>query len=93
MAGVWKNCEICGRRYYDCCPRRVPGTFRWQSATCSPEHGELYLYRLIHPDEVVQQEVKQPVQPVVQEAVEFEHEPEDAAIELPEEDEDIAQED
>lgn len=49
MAGVIKQCVICGKLYEDCCPNRVPGTFRWQSVACCPEHAEEYLYNLTHP--------------------------------------------
>lgn len=42
------TCRICGKQYAACRNTRInDGVFRWQAVACSPEHGAMYLERII----------------------------------------------
>lgn len=48
MAKATKICKICGREYEYChTARHIAGIFRWQDVACSPEHGSIYLAKII----------------------------------------------
>lgn len=43
-----KICKVCGKEYEYChTVRRVDGVFRYQDVACCPEHGSIYLQRVI----------------------------------------------
>lgn len=47
MVGKLK-CRICDKEYEGCRTAKfVPGQFRWQDVACCPEHGSIYLERII----------------------------------------------
>ena len=44
MANVIKTCKVCGKKYEGCSDaEKYDGVFRWQTVTCSPECGAIYL--------------------------------------------------
>ena len=46
MAGT-RICKVCGKEY-DCCKAVTPvGQYRWQDVACCPEHGAIYLDRVL----------------------------------------------
>lgn len=48
MATATRICKVCGTEYEYChTARRSAGVFRWQDVACSPEHGKIYLARII----------------------------------------------
>lgn len=48
MATATKNCKVCGKEYEYCHTNRtVAGVFRWQDVACCPEHGSIYLARIL----------------------------------------------
>lgn len=48
MAKATKKCKVCGAEYEYChTTRRVSGVFRWQDVACCPEHGSIYLEKII----------------------------------------------
>ena len=48
MAIATKKCKVCGKEYEYChTMRRTPGVFRYQDVACCPEHGSIYLSRII----------------------------------------------
>lgn len=48
MGYGYKTCKICGKEYRACSsPKRTSKVFRWQSVSCSPECGSIFLDRLI----------------------------------------------
>lgn len=48
MALATKKCKVCGKEYEYChTMRRTPGVFRYQDVACCPEHGSIYLARII----------------------------------------------
>lgn len=41
-------CRVCGAEYEGCrTARHIAGTYRWQDVACCPEHGSIYLERII----------------------------------------------
>ena len=41
-------CRVCGAEYEGCrTARYIAGTYRWQDVACCPEHGSIYLERII----------------------------------------------
>lgn len=48
MATATRKCKVCGHEYEYChTARHIAGTFRWQDVACSPEHGSIYLAKVI----------------------------------------------
>lgn len=48
MATATRKCKVCGCEYEYChTSRRVEGVFRWQDVACSPQHGQIYLERIL----------------------------------------------
>lgn len=48
MATATKICKVCGKEYEYCHTiRRADGVFRYQDVACCPEHGSIYLQRVI----------------------------------------------
>lgn len=48
MATATKVCKVCGKQYEYCHTNRtVAGIFRWQDVACCPEHGSVYLDRIL----------------------------------------------
>lgn len=48
MATATRKCKVCGCEYEYChTARRVAGVFRWQDVACSPEHGSIYLAKIM----------------------------------------------
>lgn len=48
MATATRKCKVCGCEYEYChTARRVAGVFRWQDVACSPEHGSIYLSKIM----------------------------------------------
>lgn len=48
MATATKICKVCGKEYEYCHTNRsVAGVFRWQDVACCPEHGSIYLARIV----------------------------------------------
>lgn len=48
MATVIKECKVCGKRYVGCTTaEKYDGVFRYQTVTCSPECGAIYLARVM----------------------------------------------
>lgn len=48
MATATKKCKVCGEEYEYCHTNRtVAGVFRWQDVACCPEHGSIYLARIL----------------------------------------------
>ena len=48
MAKAFKTCKVCGAEYEYCHTlRRADGIFRWQDVACCPEHGSVYLSRIM----------------------------------------------
>lgn len=48
MATATKICKVCGGQYEYCHTNRaVAGVFRWQDVACCPEHGSIYLARIL----------------------------------------------
>lgn len=48
MATATRKCKVCGCEYEYChTARRVAGVFRWQDVACSPEHGSVYLSKIM----------------------------------------------
>lgn len=48
MSKATKICKVCGKEYEYChTQRKVPGVFRYQDVACCPEHGSIYLSRVI----------------------------------------------
>lgn len=47
MAGNTRNCKVCGVDYPYCKTANRAGTYRWQDVACCPEHGSIYLARVI----------------------------------------------
>jgi len=42
-----KKCKVCGCEYAYCKSMRTPGTFQYQDVACCPEHGAIYLARVL----------------------------------------------
>ena len=41
-------CRVCGQEYEGCrTAKRSHDQFRWQDVACCPEHGQIYLERII----------------------------------------------
>lgn len=41
-------CRVCGAEYEGCrTARHTGGSYRWQDVACCPEHGSIYLERII----------------------------------------------
>lgn len=41
-------CRVCGKEYDGCrTAKYISGQFRWQDVACCPEHGSIYLERII----------------------------------------------
>lgn len=48
MATVMKKCKVCGQEYEYCHTLRKDSTvFRYQDVACCPEHGNIYLSRIL----------------------------------------------
>lgn len=48
MATATRVCKVCGEQYEYCHTNRtVTGIFRWQDVACCPEHGSVYLDRIL----------------------------------------------
>lgn len=48
MATATKICKVCGKEYEYCHTNRsVAGVFRWQDVSCCPEHGSIYLAKIL----------------------------------------------
>ena len=47
MAGNTRKCKVCGKDYPYCKTANRTGTYRWQDVACCPEHGSIYLARVI----------------------------------------------
>lgn len=48
MAAAMKKCKVCGENYEYCHTNKtVAGIFRWQDVACCPEHGSIYLARIL----------------------------------------------
>lgn len=48
MATATRKCRVCGREYEYChTAYRVAGVFRWQDVSCCPEHGSIYLAKIM----------------------------------------------
>lgn len=48
MATATRKCKVCGCEYEYChTTHRVAGVFRWQDVACSPEHGSIYLAKIV----------------------------------------------
>ena len=47
MAGNTKKCKVCGEDYPYCKTANRTGAYRWQDVACCPEHGSIYLARVI----------------------------------------------
>lgn len=68
---IIKNCRVCGKEY-DACNngRRIDGAFNWREVACCPEHGDIYLQRVLEarglvPKKEQTEEVKQEVKATV----------------------------
>ena len=48
MATATRQCKVCGKDYEYCHTNKtVAGVFRWQDVSCCPEHGSIYLARIL----------------------------------------------
>ena len=47
MARITKVCRVCGKEYEFCRTPRVDGVYHWQEVACCPEHGAIYLERVL----------------------------------------------
>lgn len=48
MAAATRVCKVCGEQYEYChTSRTVAGVFRWQDVACCPQHGSIYLARIL----------------------------------------------
>lgn len=48
MSTATRTCKVCGEQYEYCHTNRtVAGIFRWQDVACCPEHGSVYLARIL----------------------------------------------
>lgn len=47
MAKAKRICKVCGAEYEYCHTARANGVFRYQDVACSPEHGSIYLKRIL----------------------------------------------
>lgn len=48
MAKATKKCRVCGADYEYCHTFiKNKGTYRWQDVACCPEHGSIYLERVL----------------------------------------------
>lgn len=47
MAKGTRRCKVCGVEYEYCHTVRKNNIFRWQDVACSPEHGSIYLARIL----------------------------------------------
>lgn len=48
MATATKICKVCGKEYEYChTVRQVSGVFRYQDVACCPEHGSIYLEKVL----------------------------------------------
>lgn len=48
MANIMKSCRVCGKMYETCRTfKPSDGTFRWQDVSCCPEHGVIYLEKVM----------------------------------------------
>lgn len=47
MATGTKRCKVCGKEYPYCKTASRPGVFRYQDVACCPEHGSIYLKRVM----------------------------------------------
>ena len=55
MAIVNKICKVCGKKYEGCTDaEKYDGVFRYQTVTCSPECGSIYLAQIMKSRGVVQ---------------------------------------
>lgn len=42
-----KQCRVCGKVYAACLTPNRTNVFRWQDVACCPEHGAIYLDRIL----------------------------------------------
>lgn len=47
MATGIKRCRVCGKEYPYCKTASRPGVFRYQDVACCPEHGSIYLKKVL----------------------------------------------
>lgn len=47
MATATKICKVCGAEYPYCKTEFKPGVFRYQDVACCPEHGSIYLAKVL----------------------------------------------
>lgn len=48
MAAATRVCKVCGEQYEYCHTNRtVADVFRWQDVSCCPQHGSIYLARIL----------------------------------------------
>ena len=47
MAIATRKCKICGVDYPYCKTVNRAGAYRWQDVACCPEHGSIYLAKVI----------------------------------------------
>lgn len=47
MAKAVKQCKVCGKDYEACHTPNRSGVFRWRDVACCPEHGSIYLKRIL----------------------------------------------
>ena len=47
MPTVFRKCKVCGVEYPYCKTVVKDGIFRYQDVACCPEHGSIYLQRII----------------------------------------------
>lgn len=47
MAKAMRTCKVCGKEYEYCKTFRPTVGFRWQDVACCPEHGSIYLARVL----------------------------------------------
>ncbi len=47
MARINRTCRVCGKTYEACRTPRVDGVYHWQEVACSPEHGAIYLEKIL----------------------------------------------
>ena len=42
-----RKCKVCGKEYPYCRSIRAEGVFKYQDVACCPDHGEIYLARVL----------------------------------------------
>lgn len=47
MAKAKRICKVCGAEYEYCHTAGIKGVFRYQDVACSPEHGSIYLKKIM----------------------------------------------